>query len=86
MYMFTWTIANAWDERLNSDMYMNNDIIASTWSGPVGSEVSSNTVFIHCQSGARVYIQCGPDHACRTRAHYHGYQTFGGFLVTAGEG
>ena len=63
---------------------MNDNIIATTTSATVEANQSSQTVFIHCETGARVYIQCGPNHSCQFRNDlHHDLPTFAGFLVAA---
>ena len=58
MYMFTWTSVSVGSYRIFSDMYINDEIIATNFAndnnGPAAA--NSNAVFIHCESGARVYI------------------------------
>ena len=86
MYMFTWTVVSDYDSRYISDMYMNDDVIASGWSNINSLGQSSNVVFIHCDSGSRVYIQCGPTSSqnCWPHPHsYHGLNTFSGFMLAA---
>ena len=82
--MFTWTVVSTGSSSFFSDMHMNSDIIiASSSSTDSGNNPSSNTVFIHCASGARVYIQCA-DATCQPRNdRTYGLQTFAGFLVSA---
>ena len=83
--MFTWTLVSVGNNRVFSDMYMNDDIIAASLSSNQSGDPSTNIVFIHCESGTRVYIQCGPEFNCQPRNdRAHGLQTFAGFLVAAG--
>ena len=85
--MFTWTSVSIGVYQYNSDMYMNSDIIASNWArgGSGNSGASSNTVIIHCDTGARVYIQCGTIYNCHPLDHYYDLQTFSGLLLEADE-
>ena len=82
--MFTWSSVAMNSNAFHSDMYMDDAIIASAWNPSSGASLSaSNVIFIQCESGSRVYIQCGPDLNCRPREHDHGLLTFSGFLVNA---
>ena len=85
--MFTWTAVANGNNYFFSNMYMNDDIIALGWSNSNnGAESGSNTIFIHCDSGSRVYIQCGPDRNCRSRTTEFGLieiHTFAGFMVSS---
>ena len=86
MYMFTWHHRVRNDYRFFSDMYMNEDLIATNWSyGPSGAMSSSQLVFIQCESGSRVYVQCGSDHSCVTHDLGLKVQSFSGFLVMAND-
>ena len=87
MYMFTWTTATTTDRRFISNMYMDDDIIASSFTAASPANQSTQIVFIHCESGARVYIQCGNEYNCQpyNTIAPSGLQTFAGFLVTADE-
>ena len=88
-YMFTWSTVAADAYTAYTDMYMNDDAIASSFCNSASSEVSyscSNTVVHHCQSGARVYIQCSPARPCRFRSNSDvngALQSFAGFLLSA---
>ena len=83
MYMFTWTTATLNDNRFESSMYMDDGIIASSFSGKNSPNQATQIVFIHCESGARVYIQCGSNSEnCRPYNSVDiGLQTFAGFLL-----
>ena len=82
--MFTWTAVSESQNNMFSDMYMDDDIIATSLGSNSGSDPATNIVFIHCESGARVYIQCGPGQSCRPRNdQVYGLQSFAGFLVAA---
>ena len=83
MYMFTWTTVSLGSTNYYSDMFMDDDIIAASLGSDSGSDPATSIVFIHCESGARVYIQCGP-YSCRPRNdRAYGLQSFAGFLVAA---
>ena len=83
--MFTWTVVSSGNERYISDMYMDGAIIGASVSNGRGGYAtsSSNVVFIHCETGNRVYIQCGSENSCMPRPDDHGLVTFAGFLVAA---
>ena len=69
-----------------SDMYMNGDVIAASYCSDTDARSCTNTVVIHCESGSRVYIQCGTNYACQFRSDSSGgtgFQTFSGFLLSA---
>ena len=83
--MFTWSATASNDARVFSDMYMDNDILATILAhaaGGTGNQAASNTVITHCASGSRIYIQCGPTYMCQPRGNYDALQTFAGFLLS----
>ena len=88
-YMFTWTTVAATGYFAPYDMYMNDGAIASSYcnsQSSSGAYSCSNTVVIHCESGSRVYIQCGPSQSCRFRnndQNSSALQSFAGFLLAA---
>ena len=56
-------------------------LVTSHAHGP-GYGEASNTVLVHCNSGNKVYVQCGSS-ACYTVGSDINYHTFAGFLVSA---
>ena len=74
LYMFTWTgVSSGNGDRYLSHLYMNSDIIASGRSSSNASNPFSNTVVVHCEAGARLYVQVNVFIPCFTNSVWLSY-------------
>ena len=82
--MFTWTVDCSSSRRFVTYLYKDDDIIVQTYTAQNYDVQSTNTVFLHCASGSRVCIQCGPNFTCEARTLDElAVMTFSGFLIAA---
>ena len=83
MYQFTYSTLSVSDQLSISAIWIEDTLLVTSYaSGPAHGH-ASNTVLVHCNSGNKVYVQCGNGHACDPSGSTTNYHTFAGFLVPA---
>ena len=67
------------------EIWMDETLLVTTFAATSNNAATSNAVFIQCDSGSRVYVQCSQiEHSCSMYGNNNGYVntvTFSGMLV-----
>ena len=82
MYLFTYSTLSNWDQNSISAIWIEDTLLVTSHASGPGNGEASNIVLVHCNSGNKVYVQCG-DGACYPAGDGRNYHTFAGFLVSA---
>ena len=66
------------------EIVMDDTSLVTVFGATSSNSASSNVVLVNCQSGSRVYVQCGPVYDCYIRGDGNGWSdvtTFSGLLI-----
>ena len=82
MYQFAYSTLSNWEQNSIAGIWIEDTLLVSSHASGPGNGEASNIVLVHCNSGNKVYVQCG-NSACYPYGDYRNMHTFAGFLVSA---
>ena len=85
LYLFTVSVVRFQEQgHAIVEIVMDETPLVTAFGGAGHDSTASNIVLVHCQSGSRVFIRCGPVLDCTIRSLSDGWSdatTFSGFLM-----